>query len=162
MKSTLDKATISSLLGPTKTVFPFRSDSNKAGGVFEFVASNSEVEWLSVTTGKEGSKETQTKISTDHLETAVSLEREMSDLVDKTMTSNRKILEIAHSHPIAQANYPSGFYPSGQKGSQHPGGGDRGNAQMVEGSYRKNLVLFKIYVGPTGENVYYNSKKIHR
>lgn len=158
----LDKASNGSILGPAKTSLPSMSDRGKAKETFDFVASNSDVEWLSVTTGREGSSETQTRISTNHREESVSSPREMGDLVDAASTSNLKILEIAHSHPVAQANYPSGFYPSGQINYNVPRGGDRGNAEMVEKGYRKSIVNFNIYVGPTGETIFYNSKKIYR
>lgn len=161
-KGILDKTDDKPVLGPARTSFPSMSDRGKAKEIFEFVASNSDVEWLSVSTGQEGSSETQTRISTNRREESVSSVREMGDLVDAASTSNLKILEIAHSHPVAQANYPSGFYPSGQINYNVPRGGDRGNAEMVEKGYRKNIVNFNIYVGPTGETIFYNSKKIHR
>lgn len=160
-KGILDK-TRESILGPAKTSLPAMSGRDQAKEVFEFVGSNSDVEWLSVTTGQEGSSETQTRISTNHRETSVSSMREMGDLVDAASASNLEILEIAHSHPDARASYPSGFYSNGQINPTVPNGGDRGVAQMVETGYRKNLVNFNVYIGPTGETIYYNSKKIHR
>ncbi len=161
-KKILDRAARGSILGPAKTSFQPMSDRNRAKDIFEFVASNSDVEWLSVTTGQEGSSETQTKVSTNHRETSVWSFREMGDLVDLASKSSLKILEISHSHPIKQANFPSGFYPSGQIDSNILRGGDRGAAEMVENSYGKNIVNFNIYVGPTGERIYYNSQKIHK
>jgi RHS repeat-associated protein len=142
------------------TTLPTMSNKPEAKKLFEFLASNSDVEWGRISIGQQANGPTvqDTRITTSHNESS---NKQLLNFVDKYLgeasTSGRLILEVTHSHPGKGADFPSGFRPDGSK--TRIVGGDRQVATYIENSYKKNRVVLGVYLPATNNYIYYNSNK---
>ena len=116
-----------------------------ATGLFEFLTSNTDVEWGQVKFGKSSNY-----LSTTH---RTGVEVGAGILVTKLLkVDQNSVREHIHSHPVG--NPPSGFSPDSKIS------GDKGSAEYMRLNYPNANYKLKVYEVPDKKYIEYNSKEI--